>query len=84
MKKLDRIQEFLKDEKAEAARIATEMTQVALVVALVLVPIGLVTLANTNTTGMAASQVAIVGSLGVLILVSVLLAILRRAMGKGK
>lgn len=73
---------FLRNEEAETAKLVTELTEVALVVALVLIPIGLYYLNNANLSGMPAQQVLAIGSIAIIIVVAVLLAILRKAMRK--
>jgi hypothetical protein len=71
------------DTKASSpAALATELTQAALVISLVLIPIGLYYLNNANTSGMPASQVTAVGAIGIIIIVAIILAVLSKAMHK--
>lgn len=87
---LDLVESFksrslFKDESAESpAHLVTELTQTALIVALVLIPIGLYYLNNANTSGMPTNQVLAIGSIGIIIVVSIVLSILNKAMHKGK
>ena len=69
---------------ADPSTLAMEYTKLALVVALVLVPTGLVGLATMNLTGIPENQVLILQSVAVLIIVGILFAVLGSAMKTGK
>lgn len=74
---------LMKNDSGESpAQLVTELTQTALIVALVLIPIGLYYLNNANTSGMPTNQVLAIGSIGIIIVVSIVLSILNKAMHK--
>jgi hypothetical protein len=57
---------------------------IILVLAAALVPVGLTSIHNANTTGWTSSETAIFGIFGVIVLVGVLVGIVYMALKKGK
>jgi hypothetical protein len=75
---------FLRNEDAShMTNLVQELTTVALMVALVLVPIGIQYLNTVNTTGMSEAETSAIGAISMIIIVAVILAILDAAL-KGK
>jgi hypothetical protein len=75
---------FIEDDNAELGALLSEYTKAALIIGLVLVPIGIGTLIAMNTSGMSTSMVLALGSIGMIIVASVIMAILDRSMKSGK
>jgi hypothetical protein len=59
----------------------SELTTTLLMIALVLVPVGLVTMASVNTSGLGTATVVALGSIGIIVVASVVIAIMK-GMGK--
>lgn len=54
-----------------------ELVTTVLMIALVLIPVGLVTLAGTNLTALPATQVVAIGSIGLIVVASVVIAVMK-------
>ncbi len=77
------VDRILADETANMGMKTIELTKVVLIIALVLIPVGLVTLATTNTSALSASEVAIIASIGIVVVAGVIIMILEGALSKG-
>jgi hypothetical protein len=78
---IEKAQRLAENEDAKSpAGLAVELTQTALVVALVLIPIGLYYLNSADTTNMTAQEIVAIGAIGIIIVVAIILAILDKAM----
>jgi FtsH-binding integral membrane protein len=65
------------------ANLVKELTVVALLVAIVLIPLGLQTLATANTTGLSPAAVTAISAIGVIIVAAIIIAVMDGAL-KGK
>lgn len=78
------VKRIMEDDSANMGTKAIELTKVVLIIALVLIPVGLVTLATVNTSSLSASEVAIIASIGIVVIAGVIIMILEGALSKRK
>jgi hypothetical protein len=78
------VHEFYQNQDASASNMAIEATTTILVIALILVPVGLVTLASTNTSALDAQTVTILGVLGVIVVAGIAISLIKGSMGGRK